>query len=143
MTDNIRPKKSIALGKGIKVAAIYFIIVGGLSVLWPLIGLGPHHPEFQAKSFAYKLGSYSREYLINILFLISGIGILCKKVWARTMALVILVISTIYSTNSFAWGFSKGHPSLSVLLVSLFVFALWNGLWFYLVYRVKPTNIIE
>jgi len=80
---------------------------------------------------------------MNILFLISGTGILSKKVWGRKMALVILVISAIYSANSFAWGFSKGPPSSAIRLVSFLVLGLWNGLWFSLIYRVKPIEIIE
>ena len=143
MNDRSRSKKTIELTKGLKIAAIYLVIAGGLGVLWPLTGLGPHHPEFQAKSFAFKLGSYTRENVNNILFLISGIGILNKKVWARKMALVILVISAIYSANSYAWGFSNGPPSSTVRLISLLVLGLWNGLWFYLVYRVKPIEIIK
>jgi hypothetical protein len=142
MKDSDQSKKTIELAKGIKIAAIYLVIAGGIGILWPLTGLGPHHPEFQAKSFAFKLGSYARENVMNILFLISGIGILYKKVWARKMALVILVISAIYAANSFAWGFSKDPPSLNARLISWVVFGLWNGLWFYLIYRVKPTEII-
>ncbi len=130
--------KKLELTKEAKVAAIYFIIAGGIGILWPLTGLGPHHPEFQAMSFAYKLGSYARENIINILFLISGIGLLNKKVWARKMAMVILVASTIYSANSFAWGFAKGMPTLSIRLISFLVVGLWNGMWFYLVYKNKP-----
>ncbi|MFW6052829.1 MAG: hypothetical protein ACOC8I_02855 [Desulfosalsimonas sp.] len=140
MSDHNQNKKSVVLTKGIRIAAIYLIIAGGIGILWPLTGLGPHHPEFQAKSFAYKLGSYTRENVMNILFLISGIGILRMKLWARKMALVILPISAIYSANSFAWGFSNGPPSLDIRLISFSLFCLWNGLWFYLIFRVKPTG---
>lgn len=135
-------KKTIELSKGMKVAAIYLVIAGGIGVLWPLTGLGPDHPELQAKSLAFKLGSYARESILNILFLISGIGILSKKVWARKMALVILAISAIYSANSFAWGFSSGPPSSHVRLISFLVLGLWNGLWFYLIFKVKPKESI-
>jgi len=142
MKDSSQSKKTIELAKGIKIAAIYLVIAGGVGLLWPLTGIGPHHPEFQAKSFAFKLGSYTRENVMNILFLISGIGILNKKVWARKMALVVLVISAIYAANSFAWGFSKGPPTLNARLISCVVFGLCNGLWFYLIYKVKPIEII-
>ncbi|MBU4011565.1 MAG: hypothetical protein KJ882_12455, partial [Proteobacteria bacterium] len=100
MNDESKNRKGIVLTRGIKIAAIYLVIAGGLGVLWPLTGLGPHHPEFQVKSFAFKIGSYTRDNFIYILFLISGISILCGKVWARKMALVILVASAIYSANS-------------------------------------------
>ena len=144
MNDESQKKKRMVLTKGIRIAAIYLIIAGGVGVLWPLTGLGPHHPEFQVKSFEYKLGSYTRENIVNILFLISGIGILSGKAWARKMALIILVVSAIYSANSFAWGFSNGPPSINVRLVSFLILGLWNGMWFYLIYRVKPmTEVIE
>jgi len=61
----------LELTKGVKIAAIYLIIVGGTGALWPLTGLGPHHPEFQAQSFAFKLGSYASRNLINLFFVIS------------------------------------------------------------------------
>lgn len=134
-------KKTIELYRGIKVAAIYLIIAGGLGILWPLTGLGPHHPEFQEQSFAYKLGTYARENIINILFVISGIGILYKQTWARKTALVFLIINAIYSANSFAWGFASGPPSPIVRLVSFLVTGLWNGLWFYLIFKVKPKEM--
>ena len=62
MKDSKQSKKTIELAKGIKIAAIYLIVAGGVGVLWPLTGLGPHLPEFQAKSFAYKFCSYTRAY---------------------------------------------------------------------------------
>ena len=137
MYNDNQNKKKFELSIGIKVAAFYLIFIGGIGVLWPLTGFGPHHVEFQTMSFAYKLGSYARENLINFLFLISGIGIFYKKVWARNMALIILVISTIYSSNNFAWGFSNGQPTLIVRFFSFLILGLWNGLWFYLIYKVK------
>ncbi len=139
--ENVLSNMRLELTKGVKIAAIYFIISGGIGALWPLTGLGPHHPEFQATSFAWKLGSYAREILISILFLISGIGLLYKKIWARKMAMVILVISTIYSANSSAWGFAQGEPTLSIRAISFLIVGLWNGFWFYLVYKSKPQII--
>ena len=132
----------IELTKGIKIAATYLIIAGGVGILWPLTGLGPHHPEFIEKSLAFKLGSYARENIINILFFISGIGILYKKTWARKVALAILAISAIYSANSFAWGLSSGPPSSAARVASLLIIGLWNGTWFYLIYKVKPIDNI-
>lgn len=143
MKGSNKSKKTIELARGSKIAAIYLLIAGSVGILWPLTGIGPYHPEFQAKSFAYKLGSYTRENLMNILFLISGIGILNRKIWARKMALVILVTSAIYAANSFAGGFSNGPPSLITRLISCLVFGLWNGLWCFLIYKSKPVVILK
>lgn len=129
----------LELKRGIKIASIYIIIAGALGIIFSLIGSGPNYPEFEAKSSAFKLGSYIKEYLINIIFIVSGIGILKKKNWARKMALTILVVGCIYSSNDFAWGFAGGPPPPPVRLISLVIFALWNGLWFYLIYKNKPV----
>jgi len=133
----------LELTKGARIAAIYLIIAGGMGVLWSLTGLGPHHPEFQAKSLAFKLGSYTSRNLINLLFVISGIGLLYRKTWARKMAMLILVIGAIYSANDFAWGFARGNPSLLFRLVSFVLVGVWNGIWFYLIFRNKQVRIQE
>lgn len=130
----------LELTKGAKIAATYLIISGVLGILSPLTGLGPHHPEFQAKSFAFKLGSYSRMNVMNLLFLLSGIGLLYRKTWARKMAMVILVIGAIYTANEFAWGFAGGTPSLHVRLVSFVLVGIWNGIWFYFIFRAKQLK---
>lgn len=76
MKESEQKKKSLVLQKGIKIAAIYLGVVGVFGILLPFAELGPHHTEFQAKSFAYKLGAYSRQNVLNILFIVSGIFIL-------------------------------------------------------------------
>ena len=139
----IAPIKRLELTRGIKIAAIYLIVVGGLGFIWPLIGLVAPHQEFTDQSFAGKLGSSAREIIMSLLFIISGIGIFYKKLWARKLALVILVVSAIYSGNSFAWGFSGGKPHPMLLLISVFVVGVWNGIWFYLIYKNKPLIIRE
>jgi hypothetical protein len=131
------------LSKGAKIAAFYLVIVGAIGIIWPLTGLGPRHPGFQVKSFAFKLGAYVRENVVNIFFLIGGIGLLCRKVWARKIALTILVIGTIYSANSLAWGFVGGRPSLTLHIVSVLIVGLWNGIWFFLIFRNKPKEILQ
>jgi hypothetical protein len=127
--------------KGAKIAAIYLIVAGLLGILWPLTDLGPHHPEFQVKSFAFKLGSYVRSNVINLFFIISGIGLLYRKTWARKMAMVILVIGAIYTANEFAWGYAMGNPALVVRLLSFVAVGVWNGIWFYLIFRKKKSRI--
>ena len=125
---------------GLRFAAIYLIVSGVVGLAVQILGFGPHHAEFTAKSIAFKAGTYSRESIFNILFLISGIGIFYRKLLARYMALILLVISTIYAANSFAWGFEKGDPSANVLIISYVVMGLWNGLWFYLICRDKSKR---
>ena len=135
----VREKLPISL----KVAASYLVLSGAMDLIWPLTGLGPHHAEFQAKSLAFKIGSYSREISFALLYLASGIGLFLRKPWARKLALVMIALGSIYTVNSFAWGFAKGRPSLNVYLISTAIVGLWSALWFYLVYRNKTEVFFQ
>ena len=119
----------------LKIVGCYLLVIGSLGVIWPYLGLGPNHEEFIAKSHTYKIGAYSRFMILNLIFLISGIGILLKKSWARKTAMVVLIISTIYTANDIAWGVSGSSPTRIIYLGSFIIVALWNGLWFYYLYN--------
>ena len=120
---------------GLKITAIYLIVIGGIGVIWPLLGFGPHHPEFEAQSTAFKAGAYFRDSAINIAFLTAGIGIFLRKGWGRTTGLIALGIGVIYGGNSFAWGYENGPPNNTTLIISYFIVAAWNGIWFYILKR--------
>jgi len=131
-----------SMSMNLKIAAWYLILIAGFGILVTTLHLGPHLAEFEAKSLAYQIGSYCREYTLNAAFLIAGIGILRKFGWARKLGVVLLVISTVYSGASFAWGFSHHRPTPMVLLVSYGIVAAWNGLWIYLLCRnCSPSSL--
>lgn len=129
-----------SLPLSVKVAAIYLLWCGLFGVLCPLLGLGPHHAEFEAKSTAFKIGSQARSISFALAFLIAGVGILSRKAWARKLALVLLVLAIPYSATAFAWGFARGRPGLSLLFLSHGLLAAWNGLWFYLLFRRQAAD---
>ena len=122
---------SIAL----RVTAIYLIIAGIIGTVWPLLNLGPNHPEFEAQSFAYQLGSHARELSISLAFLISGIGLLKLKLWARKVALVALALAFFYGGNAMAWGYAGGKPPSNIIIYSYLVCFVWYGVWFLILYR--------
>jgi len=104
--------------------------------VWPLLRLGPNHPEFQAQSFAYRIGAQARELTLSAAYVLAGIGLFWHDAWGRKLALGLLVIGVIYTADAFAWGFSSGPPTPRVRLFSRIGVAAWNGLWFYLIYRL-------
>jgi len=101
-----------------------------------LLGLGPNHPEFQAQSLASRLGARTRELILSAASVVAGIGLFLHRAWARKLALGLLLVGTIYAANAFAWGFSRGQPTRRVILFSRIGVAMWNGLWFYFIYRL-------
>jgi hypothetical protein len=124
------------------VTAVYFTLNGAFGIVSPLLSFGPNHPEFAAKTTAFRVGAHSREIILSALFLAAGIGIIRRRPWARKLGMVLLPISTIFGGVAFAWGFSRGAPSQSVLWLSFAVVALWNAVWFIVLYRRSTINAL-
>lgn len=134
-------KKEFPLG--LRIAAIYLIIAGATGLIWPLLNLGPNHPEFEALSTAAKAGQYFRESLISIAMLVCGAGLFLRKAWARKGSLIVLVASAIYGGNAFAWGYAHGAPSKEILIFGYAVAVTWNAIWFYLIYRKSSAEVFR
>ena len=142
MIDPIQSRERTPITMNLKIAAWYLILIAGMGIVITTLHFGPHLAEFEAKSLAYRIGSYCREYTLNAAFLIAGIGIQRRFSWARNLGIVLLVISTVYSGASFAWGFSHHQPTPMVFLISYGVVAAWNGVWIYLLSRkTSPPSL--
>jgi hypothetical protein len=132
----------------LKIVTGYLIFIGALGIAWPLLGFGPHNPEFEAQSLSYKIWAYFKDGIYNVLYLSAGIGIILRKKWARRLGLALLVITTISTANAFAWGRAGGPPETETLLVSFTVVGAWNVIWFYLLYKktsklaLEPSNVV-
>ena len=120
----------------LQIAAGYMAVIGIIGLVWPLLHLSPNHPEFRARSLADRMGAQTRELTFSAASVVAGIGLFSHHAWARKLALGLLLIETICAANAFAWGFSSGQPTPRVRLFSRIVVAAWNGLWFYLIYRL-------
>ena len=128
---------------GLRVAAIYLLVIGAWSLLSGLIGGGIHFAEFDAKPEAYRMGASARSVTLNALFIASGVGLLYRRAWARKLALGVLVVSTLYSAYAFAWGFAHGRPSRGTLLMAFVLVGAWNALWFILVWRKASAQALS
>jgi hypothetical protein len=127
----------VSLPSALRIAALYMLVRGGIGLVWPLLRLGPNHPEFQAQSAAYRSGAHSRELILSVACIVAGVGLFWHHAWGRMLALALLIIGTIYDANSFAWGFSSGPPTPRVRLLSHVIVVAWNGMWFYIIYRAE------
>jgi hypothetical protein len=136
MPTQLRPSSPLAL----RIAAGYLLVIGFAGLVWPLLPLGPNHPEFQARTVAYKMGTYTSQVTLSLAYLVAGLGLFSHHPWGRNLALVVLVIGIFYGENEFAWGVSRAlsnsPPTRRVHLFSYIAVVAWNGLWFYFVYRL-------
>jgi hypothetical protein len=119
----------------LRIAAGYLVLSGFTGLVWPLLRLGPNHPEFRAQNLATRIGAQTRELILAATSAVAGLGLFWHHSWARKLALGLLVVEAFYGSEAFAWGFSSGPPKPRVRLFSHLVVAAWNALWFYLIYR--------
>jgi hypothetical protein len=124
-----------SLPSALQAATVYMFVRGSISLIWPLLGLGPNHPEFQAQSTAYRIGAHSRGLIFSTASIVAGFGLLGHHNWGRVLALVLLTVGIFYDSNSFAWGFSSGTPTPRVRLLSHIIVVAWNGIWFYFIFE--------
>lgn len=122
----------------LRIAAAYLLVAGlaNLALPWLRLPFGPNHAEFHAQSPAYKLGARTRATIFGVAYALAGTGLFYHHAWARILALVILLIGTPFAANSFAWGFAEGRPTRQIFAVSLIAVVAWNGIWFFLIYRL-------
>ena len=120
----------------LRVASAYLLFSGAFNLACTVFKLGPRHREFQTLNKARRLGAQTREVAFSIAYIVAGVGILTHQGWGRVLALGVLVVSTVYDANAFAWGFSSGPPSVRSRWFSRVVLVAWNGAWFYLIYLV-------
>ena len=137
------PSTEARLPKALRIAAAYMVLIAIFGLVLPLTNMGPQYAQYDARSFAYKLGAQLRELTINVLFIVSGIGLFRRRIWARNLALWSLVLAAIDGTTTFAWGLAGGPPSSRVYLFSGIANALWEGLWFYLIYRTAYKQTLS
>ncbi len=120
---------------GLIAVASYFLLVGIISLLLPLLHSDPRYAEFEAKPPAYKLGASARSLTLDVLYVASGVGLFCRRHWARTLGLWVLAVGAFYGAYAFAWGFAHGRPALPTLAMSFTIVGGWTAIWFFLLYR--------
>lgn len=127
-----------------------FLVFSGVMAYLPMIfqsmgiNFGPQEfKEFTVKSIGYKVGSYFRANVFNLICIASGFGLFFRKPWARKLAMAYLVITIPYTGNEFAWGFTGGRPDKSTYMASLAITAIINGICFFVIYRKKPADIFR
>lgn len=129
---------------GLKLAAGFMVLSGLIGVILFVLhfagfSIVPEHKKFTAKSTDYKIRSFLKDIVINFVFIISGVGLMFRKIWARKLALTFLLVSAYYGATAFAWGLAGGRPSMKIYLSALAASIVWHGIWFYLIYRKESA----
>ncbi len=124
---------------GLRIVAGYLMLFGFLgSFLYLAVFLNfwfIRPGGVDALSFGHKLAITGR-HLIFLAYAVAGIGLFLRQRWARNLGLVALVFHI-------AVPFTDGEWSTGAQIRVGALFALWNGLWFYLLYRKTSAPALE
>jgi hypothetical protein len=81
--------------------------------------------------------------LLGVIFLISIIGLLNRKLWGRKWAVVALIIATLADAKGLAWSITGKNVVDSVYFASLGMVGLWNSIWIYFLFSSGVTSILR
>ena len=125
-----------------KFAAWYMLIYATMSLMMKVFLSRPHYTGVEHFSLISRLAADGWAILLDVLYIMAGIGILRGNSRAKRRGIVLLIIGTFEGSLGFAWGFAGGPPTHEILLISLMVSAVWHGMWIYLLCRKgRPTPI--
>ena len=104
-------------------AAMIMILIGFFQAAMGLVGV--LNQEFYVRAenytFAFDIGTWAWFHLIwGVIVLIAGFSVLSGQVWARTVGIIVAIISAIE-----AFAFVPYQPFWSIVVITLSVLVIW------------------
>jgi hypothetical protein len=104
-------------------AAILMIMVGAFQALQGLIGIFENEFYVATRNYLFKFDATTwgwAHLILGLLVAFAGWGLLSGRTWARTVAIILAVLSAIAN-----FLFVPFYPVWSLLLITLDVFVIW------------------
>ena len=128
----------------LKVTIGYFLFYAFVTEILVFFNWSQWITPLEGKSIGYAVGYLLKGPLLGALFLIAAIGLIQKKAWGRRLALVSIMFAILTDAQSFAWGLTQGREPTSITYFwSATIFLAWNGVWLWLLYDPKVTDVLE
>jgi len=138
--QNIEQARTSKLPTGLKIAAIYFGIVGVYGLLTPLVTENPWSSSNDGLSTGFKVAAYLTR-ISSVLFLVPAIGIFRRRRWAREVALLLITLHTLAALVVGNWGARDVNAPI-VPIFCILPLLFWNGFWFYLIYKKSSKEAV-
>jgi hypothetical protein len=132
MTEDAYPSSTASRAQGepsglavglILFAAIMMIIVGVFQAIQGLVGIFENEFYVATRNYLFQFDATTwgwTHLLIGLLMAFAGWGLLSGRTWARTVAIILAVLSAI--TNFL---FIPYYPFWSLLIITLDIFVIW------------------
>jgi len=121
---NTRTTSPSGLAVGITVTAAVILIIGGIcQAMQGLTGIVTNEFFVRTEEWLFKLDVTTWGWihlLLGVIAVIAGIGLFWGKVWARTFAVIVAVVSTV---ANFAW--LPWYPLWSSVIIAFNMYAIW------------------
>ena len=119
----------------LKVVAVYLLLYGLFTGYFVVENWSDWESRIADRSLGYTLGYLLKGPLLAPLALAASFGLSGARMWGRNCAICVLVLSTIFDAQAFAWGYSQSPPTVVVLLAAFALYAGWNAIWAVLLFR--------
>lgn len=128
----------------LKIACCYFILLGTTSLIMFFVGFETYLDALSNKSLGSVMGFLLREPILDVFFLITGIGLFFRKRWAFKFSIFTIVLSIIPSTVNFAVGYTQGKPpTIPIYTISAVIVLLWNTVWLFLLCKKSSRDALS
>ena len=138
--QDIEHARTSKLPTALKIAAIYFGIVGVYGLLTPLVAENPWSWSNDRLSTWFKVAAYLTR-ISSVMFIVPAIGIFRRRRWAREVALLLITLHTLATLGVGNWGARDINAPIMPIFCIL-PLLLWNGLWFYLIYKKSSKEAV-
>jgi hypothetical protein len=104
-------------------AAIMMIMVGVFQAIQGLIGIFENEFYVPTRNYLFQFDATTwgwTHLLLGLLVAFAGYGLLSGKTWARTVAIILAVLSAIAN-----FAFIPYYPFWSLLIITLDIFVIW------------------
>lgn len=130
--------------KQLQAIAIYMIVFGVIASIWPFFATttGVMAPASLSTWQTTKL--YLREICLALTFIIGGVALLNKQLWARKICLTALALAFFYGGNKIAWLLTQGSASIGATIGAYFISFLLFGIAFIILFQqLTAENLIK
>lgn len=108
---------------------------GAITCIWPFANAAIYTTDVSNITFMQTAKLYLRELCLALGFIIGGIGILKKQLWARKVCLTALALAFFYGGNKIAWLWAGNTASVAIHSGAYLLSFLLFGILFLILFQ--------
>lgn len=109
--------------------------IGAIACIWPFVSSATYLTETTDLNFIQTAKLHARELCLALGFIIGGISIFKKQVWARKLCLTVLALAFFYGGNKISWLLESPAATTTTLASAYLLSFLLFGICFFVLFQ--------